>query len=256
MGTVFTTTATSVVCAGLRVRVRSMLPASSLTEAVLAENPTVGCASAPSGSPASSARASSAEARTARRPRAARGPGRAEEAARRREAKPRPAEASGGEDGRRARRRHAPDGLIAGGSAARRLGGSAARRLGGSAARRLGGSAARRLGGSAARRLGGYYSPGPFRLCQPLARMFFAQRASRARTRRGLRRARPCRGDGFAHGPASLAKGDRLGRRKHAGQYRMPAFPPYTASPGETQAAPAGRSPSPVPLRACVPRAA
>ena len=62
---------------------------------------------------------------------------------------------SGGHVQRRNRPRRAPDGLIAGGSAARRLGGSAARRLGGSAARRLGGSAARRLGGSAARRLGG-----------------------------------------------------------------------------------------------------
>ena len=62
---------------------------------------------------------------------------------------------SGGNVRRRNRPRHAPGGLIAGGSAARRLGGSAARRLGGSAARRLGGSAARRLGGSAARRLGG-----------------------------------------------------------------------------------------------------
>ena len=49
---------------------------------------------------------------------------------------------SGGPIQRRNRPRRAPDGLIAGGSAARRLGGSAARRLGGSAARRLGGSAA------------------------------------------------------------------------------------------------------------------
>ena len=174
----------------------------------------------------------------------------------------RPAEEdSGGEAGPRCRRRPAPDALMAGGSAARRLGGSAARRLGGSAARRLGGSAARRLGGSAARRLGGsaarrlggsaarrlggsaarrlggsaarrlggHYRPSPRGDCQPPERTFL-RRTPQVR-RRALTNPVPARQSAHGRVPPSKAipahgtrtRGRRLACQPAPSSTRMPA---------------------------------